>query len=93
MLQVYNEQIYDLLDEHGVGPLGQRAALRLKEDTLGRVFVAGLSEVRTGAAWPESWLRVTEAACAGLCATALASLSTACHLTWHTAAGGGGQRG
>lgn len=46
LLQVYNEQIYDLLDEHGVGPLGQRAALRLKEDTLGRVFVAGLSEVR-----------------------------------------------
>lgn len=44
--QVYNEQIYDLLDEQGVGPLGHRAALRLKEDALGRVFVAGLSEVR-----------------------------------------------
>jgi len=46
LLQVYNEQIYDLLDEQGVGPLGHRAALRLKEDMLGRVFVAGLSEVR-----------------------------------------------
>lgn len=45
---MYNEQIYDLLDEHGVGPLGQRAPLRLKEDSLGRVFVAGLSEVRAG---------------------------------------------
>lgn len=44
-LQVYNEQIYDLLDEQGVGPLAQRAALRLKEDAMGRVFVAGLSEV------------------------------------------------
>ncbi|PRW57364.1 Kinesin KIF19 [Chlorella sorokiniana] len=48
--EVYNEQIYDLLDEHGVGPLGQRAALRLKEDTLGRVFVAGLSEAEVGSA-------------------------------------------
>lgn len=48
--QVYNEQIYDLLDEAGVGPLGQRTALRLKEDALGRVFVAGLSEVRAGVA-------------------------------------------
>ena len=47
-VQVYNEQIYDLLDEQGVGPLGQRGALKLKEDALGRVFVAGLSEVR----WP-----------------------------------------
>lgn len=48
--EVYNEQIYDLLDEHGVGPLGQRAPLRLKEDSLGRVFVAGLSEVEVGSA-------------------------------------------
>ncbi len=48
-LQVYNEQIYDLLDEQGVGPLGQRAPLRLKEDSLGRVFVAGLAEVGAGA--------------------------------------------
>ena len=47
-VQVYNEQIYDLLDEQGVGPLGQRGALKLKEDALGRVFVAGLAEVR----WP-----------------------------------------
>ena len=44
---MYNEQIYDLLDEQGVGPLGQRGALKLKEDAVGRVFVAGLSEVRT----------------------------------------------
>jgi hypothetical protein len=47
-MQVYNEQIYDLLDEQGVGALGQRGALKLKEDAVGRVFVAGLSEVR----WP-----------------------------------------
>ncbi|KAL4444957.1 hypothetical protein ABPG77_004007 [Micractinium sp. CCAP 211/92] len=48
--EVYNEQIYDLLDEQGVGPLGQRAPLRLKEDSLGRVFVAGLAEVEVGSA-------------------------------------------
>ena len=47
LLQVYNEQIYDLLDEQGIGPLGQRGLLKLKEDAVGRVFVAGLSEV-----WP-----------------------------------------
>ena len=46
--QVYNEQIYDLLDETGVGSLGQRPALRLKEDSHGRVFVAGLLEVEVG---------------------------------------------
>ncbi|KAL4448014.1 hypothetical protein ABPG75_005233 [Micractinium tetrahymenae] len=48
--EVYNEQIYDLLDEQGVGPLGQRAPLRLKEDSLGRVFVAGLSEAEVASA-------------------------------------------
>lgn len=46
---MYNEQIYDLLEEQGPGlPLGPRPTLRLKEDTMGRVFVAGLSEVRAG---------------------------------------------
>ena len=46
-VQLYKEQIYDLLERagQGAGPLGQRVALRLKEDTLGRVFVEGLSEV------------------------------------------------
>ncbi|PSC76545.1 Kinesin KIF19 [Micractinium conductrix] len=50
--ELYKEQIYDLLERagQGAGPLGQRVALRLKEDTLGRVFVEGLSEVEVGSA-------------------------------------------
>ena len=43
--QVYNETIYDLLDQHGVGPLGQRQPLRVSEDANGQVMVAGLIEV------------------------------------------------
>ena len=46
--QVYNDTIYDLLDENAFG-LGGRASLRLKEDGDGRVFVAGLSEVKPSA--------------------------------------------
>ena len=45
MRQVYNENIFDLLDEPAPGALGPRPALKLKEDSKGRVFVAGLSEV------------------------------------------------
>lgn len=44
--EVYNEQIYDLLAEEAGAVLGQRPALRLKEDSQGRIFVRGLSEVR-----------------------------------------------
>ena len=40
--EVYNEQIFDLLDEEGAGA---RQKLQLKEDPHGRVFVGGLSEV------------------------------------------------
>ena len=43
--EVYNEQIYDLLAEDAGAVLGQRPTLRLKEDTQGRIFVRGLSEV------------------------------------------------
>ena len=43
-MQVYNDTIYDLLDENAFG-LGGRASLRLKEDAAGRVIVAGLREV------------------------------------------------
>lgn len=43
--EVYNEQIYDLLAEDTGAVLGQRPALRLKEDSQGRIFVRGLSEV------------------------------------------------
>lgn len=49
--QVYNEQVFDLLEDAPVGPGLQRAALRLKEDSQGRVFVAGLNEVRQSCAW------------------------------------------
>lgn len=44
--EVYNDSIFDLLDEGGPGP-GGRPSLKLKEDATGRVFVAGLSEVRS----------------------------------------------
>ena len=44
--EVYNEQIYDLLDVDGGGLTGARQRLQLKEDPQGRVFVGGLSEVR-----------------------------------------------
>ena len=47
--EVYNEQLYDLLDDSAV-PLAGRAALRLKEDAAGRVFVAGLSAAAVGSA-------------------------------------------
>ena len=43
---MYNESIYDLLEEQPAGALGPRPTLRLKEDAHGRVFVAGLSEAR-----------------------------------------------
>ena len=49
--EVYNEQIYDLLDTDGGGLTGARQRLQLKEDPQGRVFVGGLSEVRL-----EVWL-------------------------------------
>lgn len=46
VLQVYHESIFDLLEQarkpQAVGP---RPALHLKEDTQGRVFVAGLVQV------------------------------------------------
>ncbi|KAL0031011.1 hypothetical protein WJX79_008907 [Trebouxia sp. C0005] len=48
--EVYNEQIYDLLAEEAGAVLGQRPALRLKEDSQGRIFVKGLSEVAVGSA-------------------------------------------
>ncbi len=44
--QVYNECLYDLLDEASVGGLGPRPRLQVKEDAHSRVFVAGLSEAR-----------------------------------------------
>ncbi len=47
--EVYNEQIYDLLAEDTGAVLGQRPALRLKEDSQGRIFVRGLTEVWFGA--------------------------------------------
>lgn len=43
--EVYNEQIYDLLAEEAGAVLGHRPALRLKEDSQGRIFVRDLSEV------------------------------------------------
>lgn len=43
--EVYNEQIYDLLAEDSGAVLGPRPALRLKEDSQGRIFVQGLAEV------------------------------------------------
>ena len=43
--EVYNEQIYDLLAEEAGSVLGHRPALRLKEDSQGRIFVRDLSEV------------------------------------------------
>lgn len=46
--QVYNENIFDLLEDAPVGPGMHRAALKLKEDSQGRVFVGGLTEVRRG---------------------------------------------
>ncbi len=52
--EVYNEQIYDLLAEEAGAVLGQRPALRLKEDSQGRIFVRGLSEVSTS--FCLSWL-------------------------------------
>jgi hypothetical protein len=51
--QVYNECLYDLLDEASVGGLGPRPRLQVKEDAHSRVFVAGLSEARARApGWP-----------------------------------------
>ena len=47
--QVYNECLYDLLDEASVGGLGPRPRLQVKEDAHSRVFVAGLSEARARA--------------------------------------------
>ena len=46
--EVYNEQIYDLLAEDSGAVLGPRPALRLKEDSQGRIFVQGLAEVSLG---------------------------------------------
>lgn len=43
--EVYNEQIFDLLAEEAGAVLGHRPALRLKEDSQGRIFVRDLSEV------------------------------------------------
>ena len=43
--EVYNEQIYDLLAEETGAVLGHRPALRLKEDSQGRIFVKDLCEV------------------------------------------------
>lgn len=44
--EVYNEQIYDLLAEETGAVLGHRPALRLKEDSQGRIFVKDLCEVQ-----------------------------------------------
>lgn len=41
--QLYNEVFFDLLAPDN--PVGGRPALRLKEDSHGRVFVDGLSQV------------------------------------------------
>ena len=44
--EVYNDQIYDLLAEETGAVLGHRPALRLKEDSQGRIFVKDLCEVQ-----------------------------------------------
>ena len=43
-MQVYNERIFDLLNE-GLPPLEGWRHLEVKEDAQGRVFVDGLKEV------------------------------------------------
>lgn len=43
--EIYNEAVYDLLEDTPVGFNRQRPALRVMEDPSGRVCVAGLSEV------------------------------------------------
>lgn len=49
--EIYNEAVYDLLEEGGGGLQPRRQALRLAEDVkTGRVVVAGLSEVEVGSA-------------------------------------------
>ena len=70
-MQIYNDTIFDLLDENAFG-LGGRASLRLKEDVDGRVFVAGLCEVRQ--------YRITFVTAVHLC-TQVQSYS--CQLRWH----------
>ena len=45
LCEIYNEAIYDLLEEPPGAWPRQRPALRLMEDTTGRVTVSGLSEV------------------------------------------------
>lgn len=45
LLQVYNERIYDLLNE-GVMPLEGWRHLEVKEDSLGQIFVDGLNQVK-----------------------------------------------
>ena len=48
--EIYNEAVYDLLEEAPGGWPRQRPALRLMEDTRGRVVVAGLSETEVASA-------------------------------------------
>ncbi|GAB4824165.1 hypothetical protein N2152v2_011211 [Parachlorella kessleri] len=48
--EVYNEQIFDLLEDAPLGPGQHRPALRLKEDNQGRVLVGGLTEVEVTSA-------------------------------------------
>lgn len=43
-LEIYNERIFDLLDEQVVDPT-KKEILKLKEDKAGHVFVKGLKEV------------------------------------------------
>ncbi len=45
MVQVYNERIFDLLNE-GLPPLEGWRHLELKEDNYGKVFIDGLKEVQ-----------------------------------------------
>ena len=94
LLQVYNEQIYDLLDEQGVGPLGQRGVLKLKEDARGRVFVAGLSEVRRAGGQGKG--RGVVRVCLCVVGRSLCSLASACPSSRTppppACAGGRGQR-
>lgn len=43
--EIYNEAVYDLLDDMPSAWPRERPALKLKEDARGKVFVAGLAEV------------------------------------------------
>lgn len=48
--EVYNEQLYDLMEDAPVAWPRERPQLKLKEDSKGRVFVQGLTEVEVNSA-------------------------------------------